>query len=284
MGRTIAKEKGLALTAAGNGQFTRTMPRVPISSIIIRIGTTPTVSAGTWVATTSVNGIKIRYNGVQIIDWSGLYNKDDQISMGMQMLREWNKHMYQQAESANNFVITFPNILPPGDLSVTFDEQSAENQGADSSETISTGTHDILYVTEPKYKRRPIIPYITTGIWSHGTDSGDKFHFLPATLKGFKLHALILATHDAGTLGDTELNTIRIMLGGTQLFEGTMADLKSDFQRRRGVINTVATGMFIYSLGKGGIVVPPDSLQLVMNISAAASSEGLVDYAAISYG
>ncbi|MBA7494628.1 hypothetical protein ES702_05205 [subsurface metagenome] len=283
MGQTLVKEKGIALTAAGNGQVSRAMPRVPISQIIIRIGTTPTFSgAGTWVATTSVNGIEIRYKAKQIIDWAGLYNKDDQISMGMQMLREWNKHMYGQAETANNFVITFPKPLPAAQLDLIFSEQSAENQGSDSGGDINAGTHDILYVTEP-VKGKPIIPYISTGTWSHGTTSGHKFHFLPATLKEYRLHALMLATHDAGTLGDAELADIRIMNGKEQVFDGNMADLKSDFQRRRGVINTVATGMFIIAF-PGGIKVEPDTLQLDMNISAAASSEGLVNYAMICYG
>lgn len=284
MGKTIVYEKGIALTAAGNGQVTRTLPRLPISQIIIRIGsTTPTVSTGTRIATTSVNGIIVRYNAHQIINWAGLYNLDDAPSMGMQMLREWNKHMYQQAESADNFVINFPKPLPAGDLSLNFDEQSAENQGADAAGTMTAGAHDIIYVTEP-LRGRAIVPYITSGAWSHGVDTGHKYHFLPSTLKNFRLHTLMLATHDAGTLGDDELADIKIMLGDRQLFDGSMADLKSDFQRKRGVIATVATGMFIYSFGRGGIVIPPDTLQLDMNISTAATTEGLVDFVAISYG
>ena len=281
MGKTLVYEKGIDIKAAGNGQHSRSLPRLPIKQIIIRVGTAITVSAGTVVANTSVNGIKIRYKTSQIIDWSGLYNKDDQASMGMQMLREWNKHMYGQAESDDAFVITFPKPLPAADLALSFDEQSAQNIGADPAGTVTAGDHDILYVTE-KPKGRPIIPYISTGIWSHGTTTGHKFHFLPATLKQFRLHALMLATHDAGALGNDELAELRVMNGDKQVFEGKMSDLKSDFQRRPGVNNTLATGMFIIAF-PGGIKVEPDTLQLDMYISAAASSEGLVDYAMICY-
>jgi len=249
-------ETGLAISSAGGNTHSRTLPKVPMKKIIIKVGTAITVSAGTVVANTSVKQIKVRYAGKEIIDITG-QSYDDQASMGILMLREWNKQRNIAADPDDYFIIDLPTPLPANDMQITFTNQSAENIGADASETVTAGDHDIVYDKSKTVPTQAIVPYITSLLYSHSSTATSFYIYIPAI--PFRLRAIVFCTHDGGVLADDTYDTILIHDRATnrQIFEGSLTDLKSQQASRSGV--ALATGVFLVWFPEG-ITVQPESL------------------------
>ncbi len=264
---------GLAYTP--EGKINETMPVAGISKILIKhhVGTP---GGGSYVANTAIEDILIRVAGNDAIHFGGGTGIAGQISMAMGALREFYKQKHHVDMDDEIFIVDLPDALPKNvKVQLISKMASLASMGC----TVSyDGTFDVIYEHEDKIKGRVIVPYITWGLWNFADDTGDLIKFI--TTIPFRLHLLILITFDNNVLSATTYDSLKISFPGKPVFEGAMAELKSQHESKSKVALTA--GYFMKSWGKKGLKIPTESMKFNFYTETAGTKKQ-VYYIVICY-
>ena len=264
---------GLAYTA--EGKINETMPVAGISKILLKhhVGTP---GGGAYVPNTAIEDILIRVGGNDAIHFGGGTGIAGQISMAMGVLREFYKQKHNIDMDDEIFIVELPDALPKN-VKVQFISKMASlaSMGVTGS---YDGTFDVIYEHQDKIKGRVIVPYITWGMWNFGTDVGDLIKFI--TTIPFRLRLLILITFDNNVLSATTYDSLKISFPGKPVFEGEMAELKSQHERKSKV--ALSTGYYMKSWGEKGLKIPTESMKFNFYTETAGTKKQ-VYYLFISY-
>lgn len=264
MGEVIFKRKEAWVSG---GYISYTLPIDDnIGRIIIRHNT-GTPGGGSYVANTFIENFRVRVAGKELIVFDGEKGIAGQISMGIAVMRELYKQIHNGVAMPNEyFIIELPKAIPKGkDVHIIAEMATMASMGITTS---YDGTYDILYESRP-LKGRAYVPNFLWGQWSDSNKTGDLIHHL--TTLPLPLRTLILITMDGTTLADTTYDDIVMSLPQKPyLFDGEMASLKEEHQRKSGV--SLSTGFFMKSW-KQGLRVPSESFKLHLKASTAGTNK-----------
>ncbi len=274
--KRIYLEEKVKIAAAGNNLVVRTLQRTFIHSVEFNTATAITVSAGTHEEKYAIKSFRIIFNGKQIINVDGLILADDQEIAGPELLRELVRYSASVDPTEGYYKIVFEPPLPPGDVQLEVQFNSAQHIGADAAGTVTAGDFDIEVNLEPDYKGKTRIPYWRSGFFSDEAESGDRHHYLPAL--SFPLRILMLVMHDGGTRSNTVYNSLEISYLGDVIWDGSIAKLKNEMQQNSGVLNS--TGCFI-KIFPQGLKISPETLKLKLNLTAG--TDVYVEWVAICW-
>lgn len=271
------------ITYAFGATHTYTLSKAePVSAIVIRdtMGALSGGSSGSYIANTAIQSIKIRLNGKLIIDYDGLSNIAGQISMGIATLREFYKQMHKVAMSDEHYILEFPTPLPKNsEVQVIFTTASSitaiQTAGGDRT-TLASSTIDVLYRTG-KAVAKPIIPFISYTLYSHGARTGNLDEFVPPT--NFPLRKAMMITYDGSTVSDTTYASLRIQEGANVLVDGKMAYLRGIQGAKAGVAQS--TGHLHIGFPKGHNV-KSSTLKITFNATTAGTAK-YVHFAWLAY-
>ncbi len=240
-----------------------TMPKAPISKIILS-GTVASDCTGNVTANAEIEWIKIRINGKIFID---LESDQDAgaVPWWHQLLREFYQQRHFVAMPDNQWIIELPDALPnTAQIDLLFKWASYTQAGCSSNDL--TFNLDILYEMEDKIPGKVVIPYFQWDKFDHGTKTGHQVEHIPAL--PFKLRAILMACEDNGSLDDTAYADIQIKDPSTIYFDGKMIEFEAlqEAKSRK----ALTAGMYIYVF-PNGIVVPPNTLSIDLNITSAGT-------------
>jgi len=259
------------LAWSAGGLISETLPRAPISKIII-LHNTGTPGGGSYVANTAIEDIVIRINGKELINWGGTSGIAGAMSFGIRALREFYSQKHRIAMTSEYFEIELPDALPENaqiDIKATM--ASLASMGCTTS---YDGTFDILYETQDKIPAKTLVPYITWGEWAHSNSTGTLIEYL--TSLPYKLRALILITEDSNTLANTTYDSLKVSFPKVPIFDGNMASLRAQFQQKSQM--ALSTGFFMLSF-KGGKKIPPNTFKLEFYAGTAGTAKKVHWYA-----
>lgn len=253
-------------TYVSNKRFSYTLPKTPISKIIIS-GTFTSCTGTNYTANTIFEFIQVRINGKMFIDLTG-DDDVDALPWSWQIWREFYKQKHHVAMPDELFIIELPDALPKDAQIDLIIKCRVQTSIGDCTASV-VYKWDINFEMEDKVPGKVLVPYVIN----------DKFDFTTLTLKQieyvpampFKLRAICFCIEDDGTLSATPTADIdRITIEDSQriYFDGSLTELKA-LQEGRSHLALTA-GHWIFSF-PGGIKVPPQSLKLTFNIPSAGT-------------
>ena len=274
MSKTNVFKTKLAYIASGH--ISETLPKAPISKIILKHTTGATGSGGAYVANCIFEEFQLRINGKLFIHWGGEQGIAGAMSKGVYMLREFFKQKHKGvAMPAEYFIIELPDALPPNSqVEIKALYASLASMGCVTS---WTGTVDILYETEDKIKGRTVIPYIMWGQFNHTNRTGHLLEYL--TAMPYRLRLLIMLTEDGNTLSASTYDDITISKPGNSIFDGAISALKEKHEAKSGVALTAGLHMISF---EGGLKVPASTLKMDFYAGTAGTTKQ-VHWTAICY-
>jgi len=253
-------------TYVSNKRFNYTLPKAPISKIIIS-GTYTSCTGGSMTANTVFEFIQVRINGKMFIDLTG--DEDvDAVPWSWQIWREFYKQKNHVDIPDEQFIIELPDALPKdAQIDLIIKCRVVTSTGTCTSALVYTW--DILFEMEDKVKGKVLVPYIINDKFDFSTKTGDQIEYVPAM--PFKLRAICFCIEDDGTLSATptaDIARVKIEDANKIYFDGSMSDLKALQESRSRLAQTAGHHIFSF---KGGIVVPPESLKMTFNIASAGT-------------
>lgn len=262
-------------TYVSNKRFSYTLPKAPISKIIIS-GTFTSCTGTTYTANTIFEFIQVRINGKMFIDLTG-DEVVDAVPWSWQLWREFYKQKHHVAMPDEQFIIELPDALSKDaqiDLIIKCRVQTSI--GACTASVIYKW--DILFEMEDKIPGKVLVPYIINEKIDLSTLTGKQISYVPAM--PFRLRAICFCVEDNDSLSATAIARITIEDATRIYFDGKLIELEALQESRSRLALT--TGHYIFSF-KGGLKVPPESLKITFDKESTAGTDVEVHLLYIAY-
>lgn len=253
-------------TYVSNKRFNYTLPKAPISKIIISRNTATAISCtgGTYTANTVFEFIQLRINGKMFIDFAG-DSVADAVAWSQQIWREFYLQKHLVAMPAEILIIELPDALPK-DAQIDLIIKCREVTSVGSCTSALVYSWDINFEMEDIVKGAVLVPFIIPDKFSFGTKTLDQIEYVPAM--PYRLRAICFAIEDNNSLSATAINRITIEDANRIYFEGSLLELEGLQEGRSG--KALTTGHYIFTF-MGGIKVSSQSLKLTFYIASAGT-------------
>lgn len=253
-------------TYVSNKRFNYTLPKAPISKIIISRNTATAISCtgGSYTANTVFEFIQLRINGKMFIDFAG-DSVADAVPWAQQLWREFYLQTHKVSMPAEIFIIELPDALPKdAQLDLIIKCRDVTSVGTCTSALVYTW--DINFEMEDIVKGKVLIPFIIPDKFDFGTKDKDQIEYVPAM--PYKLRAILFCVEDNNSLSATVISRITIEDATRIYFEGSLLELEGLQEGRSG--KALTTGHYIFTF-MGGLKVAPQSLKLTFYIPSAST-------------
>ena len=235
---------GIAYEAGGGVQII--LPRLPISGIHIahRAGAFIGGSTPALVANAVIKAIKISVNGTIQEEWDG-ENVSGVITVGMKMLKEYNRLSRKIAQTAEYFVRDLPDALPNGLVTIDIDFRALA-ECTTGSPTAMASTFDVYAVVKDKFPNVVKVAKVSHGKWKLGT-SEDKTFYVKGIASGYVGKVLLIAVDDSATFSNAKCTEIEIKIGSDVFYTKHFLDIRQENTNKYGI--APSTGMALIELG-----------------------------------
>lgn len=248
-------------TYVSNKRFNYTLPKAPISKIIIS-GTFTSCTTSGFVNNTIFEFIQVRINGKMFIDLTG--DEDvDKIPYSWQVWREFYLQKHHVAMPDEHYIIELPDALPKdAQIDLIMKCRVLTSIGGCTGSVVYTW--DINFEMEDKVPGKVLVPYIINDKFDFADNDGNQIEYVPAM--PFKLRAICFLIEDDGTLSATpnaDISRITIEDPNKIYFDGSLLELKAMHEGKSKKALTAGHWIMVF---EGGLKVPPQSLKLTFDV------------------
>jgi hypothetical protein len=264
-------EEGISF--AFDNTITRSLSDIGISKIIVKhnAGSLSGGSSGSLKANSALESLKLKVDNQPLIEWAGL-QRDNDLNLGIACMRELYKQLHKVYPVDEYYPIDLPDLIPPNhkvDLVIKTAVDIDSIQGGDRTD-YDNATLDLLYEAVDALPGSERVPYISWTNWSYAARTGNIFEFLDPF--PYPLRALILATHDGGTLANDTYDTLEVRKPKNPIFSGNIQDLRAQQQEKSQI--ALGTGFFMMTFPEG-LLVPANTVQFKFNAGTAGTDKNV---------
>ncbi len=219
------------------------LSELPVSELILEhtVGALSGGATGALIPNTVIQWIKLKINGVPLIEWNGDVETDD-IGYGIKLLREWNRLNNQSDEPAEVFRLILPDALPKNvNFEISWQWNTIGNIN-DGDRTSYTGTISIYYKLENKVAGTVVLMETNWTKFTYGTQTGNIDKFFNGN--NFPSALIIMYLEDDGTASNDALSRLRITYKGLELFDGTYTTLRTKTQSESRIAPSTGFAIF----------------------------------------